>query len=109
MRLAALSVILLTSLLACSSSGAPPTAAPIVTPPVTPPVAKTWTLAWSDEFDGAAGSPVDAAKWGHDLGDGCSSGICGWGNSEKEYYTNAPENVSLDVQGHLQIVARQSS
>jgi beta-glucanase (GH16 family) len=100
-------VFALASLLACSSGG---TAAvvPAGTPPVTSPAPKAWTLAWSDEFDGAPGAPVDAAKWSHDLGDGCGNGICGWGNNEKEYYTNAPENVSLDGQGHLQIVARQA-
>ena len=26
------------------------------------PTAQTWTLVWSDEFNGAAESPVDAAK-----------------------------------------------
>jgi beta-glucanase (GH16 family) len=102
-------LVALATLLACSSSGAPPAVTPIVTPPVTPPVSTPLTLVWSDEFDGAAGAPVDAAKWGHDLGDGCSSGNCGWGNNEKEYYTNAPQNVSLDGAGHLQIVARQAS
>jgi len=76
---------------------------------VTPPIPTTWTLTWSDEFEGAAGSPVDATKWGHDLGDGCSSGNCGWGNNEKEYYTNAADNVSLDGQGNLRIVARTAS
>jgi len=111
MRLSALSLVpfALATLLACSGGGAATTVAPIVTTPVTPPVTPTLTLAWSDEFDGAAGSPVDPAKWGYDLGDGCSSGNCGWGNSEKEYYTNAPENVALDGQGHLQIVARQAT
>ena len=99
----------LAMLLACSSGGATPVVAPIVTTPVTPSTPTTWTLAWSDEFDGAAGSRVDPAKWGHDLGDGCGNGICGWGNNEKEYYTDATENVSLDGQGHLQIVARQAS
>ena len=49
---------------------------------------------------------VDPAKWVFDLGDGCTAGICGWGNNEKEYYTNAPDNASLDGQGHLAIVAR---
>ncbi|MFL5620923.1 MAG: family 16 glycosylhydrolase [Gemmatimonadaceae bacterium] len=101
-------LLALATLLACSSGGAPSTVAPIGTTPATPPAPTTWKLAWSDEFDGASGAPVDAAKWGHDLGDGCSSGICGWGNNEKEFYTNAPENVSLDGQGHLQIVARQA-
>jgi beta-glucanase (GH16 family) len=89
----------------CSSAAGPTTTTP---PATTPPVTTTWTLVWSDDFDGAAGSPADAAKWGHDLGDGCSSGICGWGNNEKEYYTNAPENVALNGQGQLQIVARQA-
>ncbi len=65
-----------------------------------------WTLAWSDEFDGSVGSPVNSANWSHDLGDGCQAGICGWGNEEKELYTNASENIALDGQGHLAIVAR---
>jgi beta-glucanase (GH16 family) len=87
---------------ACSSTGATTS-----TPPTTTvPVATTWSVARSDEFDGAAGARVDASKWTHDLGDGCASGNCGWGNNEKEYYSDAPENVALDGQGHLQIVAR---
>ena len=36
---------------------------------------------WSDEFDGAPGSPPDPAKWVYDLGGG------GWGNHELEVYT----------------------
>jgi len=99
-------LFVLATLLACSGSGAAPSVAPIDTTPVTPPAPTTWTLAWSDEFDGPAGSRVDATKWGHDLGDGCGNGICGWGNNEKEYYTNGTENASLDGQGHLAIVAR---
>ena len=63
---------------------------------------------WSDEFEGAAGTPVDATKWRHDLGDGCNAGICGWGNSEKEWYTNAPENIALNGQGQMMIVARRA-
>lgn len=64
-----------------------------------------WTLAWSDEFDGSSGSPVDGSNWSYDLGDGCPS-ICGWGNQEKEYYTSAPENIALNGLGQLAIVAR---
>ena len=92
---------------ACSSAstaGAPTTSLPTTTPLS----GEKWTLVWSDEFEGAPGARVDAAKWGHDLGDGCASGNCGWGNSEKEYYTDAPENVGLDGEGHLRIVARQA-
>jgi len=102
-------IVALATAIACSSGGTPATVPPSTTPPpTTPPLATTWTLVWSDEFEGAAGSRVDATKWSHDLGDGCASGNCGWGNSEKEYYTDVPENVSLDGAGHLRIVARQA-
>lgn len=68
----------------------------------------TWVLAWSDEFDGAAGARVDNTKWSFDKADGCAQGICGWGNSEKQYYTDAPENIALNGHGQLMIVARQA-
>jgi beta-glucanase (GH16 family) len=85
--------------LACSRN-APPTIPGTLPPPV------QWKLAWSDEFDGAAGTGVDAGKWTHDIGDGCTAGICGWGNQEKEYYSNATENVALNGSGQLAITAR---
>jgi beta-glucanase (GH16 family) len=66
----------------------------------------TWRQVWSDEFDGPAGTAPDPTKWNYDPGDGCSSGICGWGNNEKEFYTNARENISLNGNGQLMIVAR---
>jgi len=73
--------------------------------PVSPsPVA--WTQVWSDEFDGPAGAAIDSTKWRYDTGDGCASGNCGWGNSEKEYYSAAPENIALNGRGQLAIVAR---
>jgi beta-glucanase (GH16 family) len=74
-------------------------------PDNTPPPAQ-WTLVWSDEFDGAAGTGIDDTKWTHDIGDGCAAGICGWGNQEKEYYTNASENIALTGSGQLAITAR---
>ena len=54
----------------------------------------SWALVWSDEFEGAVGTPVNASTWSYDLGDGCQAGICGWGNNEKEYYTASSENVA---------------
>jgi len=67
-----------------------------------------WIQTWSDEFDGALGARIDSATWRYDTGDGCKEGICGWGNNEKEYYTNSPDNIALNGQGQLMIVARRA-
>ncbi|HKS43250.1 MAG TPA: glycoside hydrolase family 16 protein [Blastocatellia bacterium] len=61
--------------------------------------AQTWTLVWSDEFDGPAGSAPNSSKWGYDIGGG------GWGNKELETYTNRTQNASLDGDGNLVIQA----
>jgi beta-glucanase (GH16 family) len=61
-----------------------------------------WSLAWSDEFDGAAGSPVDPASWQPQVGGH------GWGNQELQYYTDSSDNARLDGAGNLQIVVRRS-
>jgi beta-glucanase (GH16 family) len=66
-----------------------------------------WALVWSDEFDGARGTQADASKWNYETGDGCPQN-CGWGNNEKEYYTDAPENIALNGSGQLMIVARRA-
>src|SRR5712692_9973809 len=67
-----------------------------------------WILVWSDEFTGAAGAPLDSAKWRYDTADGCAAGNCGWGNNEKEYYTTSPDNIALNGQGQLRIVAQRA-
>ena len=56
-------------------------------------------LIWSDDFNGAPGSPPDASKWVYDLG------ANGWGNQELENYTDSRANSHLDGQGHLVIQA----
>jgi len=56
-------------------------------------------LIWHDEFDGAAGSGVDPAKWNHDTGGQ------GWGNQERERYTSGTANAALDGNGNLVITA----
>ena len=60
-----------------------------------------WTLAWSDEFNGPAGSPVDGTKWVLEVGNGSN----GWGNRERQYYTNTTKNASTDGAGNLVITA----
>ncbi len=52
-------------------------------------VNKKYKLVWADEFN-TAGLP-DSTKWGFDIG----TGDWGWGNNEKEYYTNRNENVQV--------------
>ena len=85
--------------LACT----PGTPAAVSTTPPGP-----WIQVWSDEFDGAAGARIDSLKWRYDTADGCAAQNCGWGNNEKEYYRAAPENIALNGQGQLRIVARQA-
>jgi beta-glucanase (GH16 family) len=58
-------------------------------------------LVWSDEFDGAQGSPPDGGTWR------AETGGSGWGNQELQYYTDAG-NAVLDGSGSLAIVARRS-
>jgi len=58
-----------------------------------------WTLVWSDEFNGTAGTPPNPANWNYDLGGG------GWGNGEAEVYTNSTNNAFQDGKGNLVIRA----
>src|SRR5215218_8215845 len=60
-------------------------------------------LVWGDEFNGPAGSAVDSTKWGFDVGGG------GWGNNEREYYTNTTDNAAMDGAGSLVITAKKST
>jgi len=66
---------------------------------------RSWTLTWSDDFEGIAGSSPDKLKWTYDIGTGNN----GWGNSELEYYTNRTSNVQLNGEGQLVITARKES
>ena len=62
-----------------------------------------WQLAWSDEFDGAAGATADSGKWVYETGNGSG----GWGNAELEYYRS--QNGVLDGNGNLVITAKQET
>ena len=68
---------------------------------VTPAIAAL-SLTWSDEFDGTS---LDTGNWTIDIGDGCPN-LCGWGNSELEYYR--AENVTV-TGGNLVLTSRQES
>lgn len=58
-------------------------------------------IVWSDEFDGGS---VDPSRWTLADGDGCSAGLCGWGNNELEFYSPASARVSG---GRLKITAER--
>jgi len=68
---------------------------------------RNYQLVWEDDFAGLAGTAPDATKWTYDIGIG--PGNDGWGNNELEYYTDRPENASLDGAGNLAITARSES
>lgn len=86
---------------ACSKSSGN-TNNPVTPPKDTTPVAiLPYKLVWSDEFD--SGTAPDPTKWTYDVGGN------GWGNHEKEYYTNArPENARIE-NGNLVIEARKEA
>jgi beta-glucanase (GH16 family) len=69
-------------------------------------VAQFTNIIWQDEF--STEGPLDTSKWTYDLGDGTDQGIPGWGNNELQYYTDRPENVTVD-NGVLVITARQEA
>ncbi|MEX2961114.1 family 16 glycosylhydrolase [Microbulbifer sp. TYP-18] len=56
---------------------------------------------WEDNFDG---TELDLSKWEPMIGNGCSYGICGWGNNELQYYR--AENASV-ANGLLTISANK--
>ncbi len=80
--------ILALALAGCAGPGASTSATPA-----------GWTLAWSDEFDGAA---IDRGKWTFETGGH------GWGNAELQHYTDRPENARVES-GHLVIEARKET
>ena len=77
------------------------------------PARAQWTQAWSDEFNGPAGSFPDPTNWTYDVGGG------GWGNAELEVYCAAGSNaapcsvstpnVFIDGNGNLVIRAIRNS
>lgn len=52
------------------------------------------TPVFADEFKG---STLDSSKWQVQTGDGCSYGICGWGNNELQSYQAANAVVANDL------------
>jgi beta-glucanase (GH16 family) len=64
---------------------------------------KMLKLLWSDEFNGKKGSLPSPKTWSREIGGG------GWGNSERQYYTDKAANASMDGSGRLVITANRIS
>ncbi|NUT33348.1 MAG: family 16 glycosylhydrolase [Hamadaea sp.] len=69
-------------------------------PSAPPAAAAIGGLTWSDEFNAAAGTAPNSAKWAYDVGG------AGWGNNELQYYTTSTSNAAHDGNGNLVITAR---
>jgi len=59
-----------------------------------------------EDFDGPAGAGPNPQYWTVDVG---PSAVHGWEEGSLQTYTDSPENVRLDGQGHLVITARRDS
>lgn len=62
---------------------------------------RTYKLVWSDEFEGTT---LNMNNWSYETG----TGSWGWGNNEKQYYTDRPENIRVG-DGILTIEARKEN
>ncbi|KAL4422126.1 hypothetical protein ABPG77_003411 [Micractinium sp. CCAP 211/92] len=49
-------------------------------------------LLFSDEFNG---TEIDRSKWDPQVGNGCQYNIPGWGNAERQWYTDLPANLAV--------------
>ncbi len=63
------------------------------------PTSQGWKMIWNDEFD-YSGLP-DSSKWGYETGGN------GWGNNEKQYYSDADTNNAIVKDGVLSIIVRK--
>ncbi|MFI6931458.1 glycoside hydrolase family 16 protein [Streptomyces sp. NPDC050287] len=67
----------------------------------TPPAG--WTQVFLDDFNGSAGTGVNASDWQYSTGTSYPGGPANWGTGEVETMTNSTSNVSLDGNGNLRI------
>ena len=79
-----------------------PSAAPSADASV-PATPSGWTLNWSDDFSGAAGTGVDTTKWLYDIGTSYPGGAAQWGTGEIETMTSSTANVYQTGTGNLAI------
>ena len=69
-----------------------------------PVIYDDYLLVWNDEFDSTT---LNKNNWGFHLGTGCPN-LCGWGNNEEQYFTDAVSNIFLS-EGNLIIQAKSEA
>jgi beta-glucanase (GH16 family) len=84
---------------ATGATGASGSNGVVYTAPATGPYTH---MVWSDEFNGAAGTPPNAASWTPDIGGGCGGGSLSNATAD-------PANASLDGRGDLAISAYENA
>ncbi|MEU7941953.1 glycoside hydrolase family 16 protein [Microbispora bryophytorum] len=62
-----------------------------------------WSLVWSDDFNGTAGTLPSSTNWIIDTGHAYPGGPGNWGTGEIQNYTSNTANLSLDGSGNLRI------
>lgn len=67
------------------------------------PAPAGWSLVFSDDFTGAAGSPVNGVNWQYTTGTSYPGGPANFGTHEVETMTASTANVALDGAGNLKI------
>ncbi|WP_406180223.1 glycoside hydrolase family 16 protein [Streptomyces canus] len=67
----------------------------------TPPTG--WSQVFLDDFNGSAGTGVNASNWQYATGTSYPGGPAHWGTGEVETMTNSTSNVALDGNGNLRI------
>ena len=84
-----------------------PLAAVVLVPQATqaavPAAPSGFSLTWSDDFNGSAGTGIDQSLWKYDTGAGSS-----FGTGEIETMTSSTSNVYYDGSGHLVLQALHS-
>ena len=62
-----------------------------------------YKLIWNDEFNDAS---VNSANWTYETGAGTAYGLpAGWGNNEKQVYTNNSQNSGILTDGNASVMA----
>lgn len=72
-----------------------------------PPTPTGWSLTFSDDFNGSAGTLPSGSNWIFDTGHNYPGGPANWGTGEIQNYTTSTSNISLDGGGNLRITPRR--